>query len=128
MTIKGQAISIHRKSGGKEVSQTCCGADFREVCGKNTPDNGLNRARGFALQLAATHSSRPAVDQPYATRSPHTAPTDNILVTSPSGSVEQFGHVLAIVCAWADEKTFIQPVILIPFLFFFVTPSAIDNG
>ena len=29
---------------------------------------------------------------------------------------------------WADEKTFIQPVILIPFLFLFVTPSAIDNG
>jgi len=29
---------------------------------------------------------------------------------------------------WADEKTFIQPVRLIPFLFLFVTPSAIDNG
>jgi len=34
----------------------------------------------------------------------------------------------AIAQIWADEKTFIQPVILIPFLFLFVTPSAIDNG
>ena len=41
---------------GKEVSQTCCGAVFREVYGKHTIDDGLNRALGLCTPA---HSSQP---------------------------------------------------------------------
>ena len=68
----GEILSIEVLDVAKKFHKPGCGSGFSRSMWQEHPDDGLNRAPGFALQFAASRSSRPVVGQPSVAGLSHT--------------------------------------------------------